>query len=101
MKKMKRVFMVVLAMMMVLALAACGGGDSGSAGNPDSASVNTPKTENYRLAFGTSSTGSTYYILGTGWANIMQEKVPGVEISIEATPGGITNPTSICTAVQL
>lgn len=51
--------------------------------------------ERHRLALGTSAVGSTYYILGTGWGNIMKNAVPGVEVSIEATPGGITNMQSM------
>lgn len=51
--------------------------------------------ERHRLALGTSAVGSTYYILGTGWGNIMKNTVPGVEVSIEATPGGITNMQSM------
>lgn len=96
MKKMKRFLSMILALMMALAVTACGGGNTGddSSGSSDS-SGSTNKTETYRLALGTSSTGSTYYILGTGWANIMQEKVSGVEMSIEATPGGITNMQSM------
>ena len=96
MKKMKRFLSMILALMMAVAVTACGGGNTGddSSGSSDS-SGSTNKTETYRLALGTSSTGSTYYILGTGWANIMQEKVSGVEMSIEATPGGITNMQSM------
>lgn len=48
-----------------------------------------------RMALGTSSIGGTYYILGTGWANLMNKNVDGVEISSEATPGPITNMQSM------
>lgn len=82
---MKRFLSAIVGLSMLLTLASCGGGDgSGSQAGEGSG-------ETGRLILGTSSTGSTYYILGTGWSDIMKDAVPGVEISVEATPGGITN----------
>ena len=82
---MKRFLSAIVGLSMLLTLASCGGGGgSGSQAGEGSG-------ETGRLILGTSSTGSTYYILGTGWSDIMKDAVPGVEISVEATPGGITN----------
>lgn len=95
---MKRLIAFLLALTMLFALAACTAKNetadtaapSETASNDSAASSGTT-----RLVFGTSTTGSTYYILGTGWADVMKSAVPGVEISIEATPGGITNMQSM------
>ena len=85
---MKRFLSAIVGLSMLLTLASCGGGDgSTSQGDAGSGTGN----ETHRLILGTSSTGSTYYILGTGWSDIMKDVLPGVEISVEATPGGITN----------
>ena len=86
---MKRLIAFLLALTMLFALAACSAktetadaaAPSETASNDSAASSGTT-----RLVLGTSTTGSTYYILGTGWADVMKSAVPGVEISIEATP---------------
>lgn len=49
------------------------------------------KVETYRLLLGTSSIGGTYYVWGGGWASIMNESIPGVDISVEVTGGPTTN----------
>ena len=93
---MKRLIAFLLALTMLFALAACtaktetadAAAPSETASNDSAASSGTT-----RLVLGTSTTGSTYYILGTG--DVMKSAVPGVEISIEATPGGITNMQSM------
>ena len=85
---MKRILSLVLALVMAISLIACGSKDSTQQGDTGS------KPETHRLVLGTSTTGSTYYILGTGWADVMKDVLP-VEVSIEATPGGITNMQSM------
>ena len=95
---MKRLIALLLALTMLFALAGCStktetadeAAPSEPASNDSAASSGTT-----RLVLGTSTTGSTYYILGTGWADVMKSAVPGVEISIESTPGGITNMQSM------
>lgn len=87
---MKRLFALLLALLMVLSLVACGS-------KQETPADETTTSGTTRLVLGTSTTGSTYYILGTGWADVMKTAVPGVEISIEATPGGITNMQSMRT----
>lgn len=52
---------------------------------------NVAVTEEERLLLGTSSQGGTYYVWGGGWANIMNENIPGVDISVEVTGGPVTN----------
>ena len=71
---MKRFLSAIVGLSMLLTLASCGGGGgSGSQAGEGSG-------ETGRLILGTSSTGSTYYILGTGWGHTKKDAVPGVEI---------------------
>jgi TRAP transporter TAXI family solute receptor len=44
-----------------------------------------------RLLLGASSVGGTYYVWGGGWAKIMMNKLPGVDVSVEVTGGPVTN----------
>lgn len=44
-----------------------------------------------KLLIGTSSVGGTYYVWGAGWAKIMNEKVPEVDIAVQVTGGPTTN----------
>jgi len=44
-----------------------------------------------RLLLGTSSVGGTYYVLGAGWSNLMNQNVPGVNISVQSGGGPATN----------
>lgn len=85
---MKRLISVFLVLLMALSFTAC---QSSNSSNSTLEKESSSKTETNRLILGTSTTGSTYYVMGTGWADIMQDAVPGTEISIESTPGGITN----------
>jgi len=43
------------------------------------------------LSLGTSTIGGTYYVLGAGWANIMNQNIPEIEISVEVGGGGPSN----------
>ncbi|MBO4873072.1 MAG: TAXI family TRAP transporter solute-binding subunit [Lachnospiraceae bacterium] len=85
---MKRTISVIMAIVMMVILVGCGSNSAESTG------ANKTDFKGTRLAMGTSSVSSTYYILGTGWAELMKNKL-GVEVSIEATPGGITNMQSM------
>lgn len=71
----KRLFAVSVTLLLAISLFAGGSSEGGTT----------------RLIIGTSSSGSTYQIMGTGWADIMKDELPNVEISVEVTPGGITN----------
>ena len=85
---MKRFLGILFVLVMVFsALPLHAGGAQGGG------QVSAGKT--YRLSLGSSTTGSTYYILAAGWANLMHLNIPGVEVSVEATPGGITNMQSM------
>lgn len=44
-----------------------------------------------RLLLGTSSAGGTYYILGAGWANIVNKANKKIDVTTEVTPGPTTN----------
>lgn len=85
---MKRCLSILLSLTMLFSIVAC---STAPENVSQSGTDKSGTAENHRLILGTSSIGSTYYILGTGWSDIMKDAVPGVEISVEATPGGITN----------
>ncbi len=113
---MKRLVSIGIVAALVLGLSACSGSSTASttAASAPAATTAAPATQaaapaastaapaavteapakkdykGTRLAMGTSSVGSTYYILGTGYAELMKNQL-GIEVSIEATPGGITN----------
>jgi len=44
-----------------------------------------------RLLLGTSSVGGTYYVLGAGWSNLMNQNIPDVNISVQSGGGPATN----------
>lgn len=98
---MKKLLSLLLAVTMLLSLAACGDGKTESTQTPDSAktpetSVNseTPAAASYdqqNLLLGTSSAGGTYYVLGAGWSNIINQKLDKVDITCEVTAGPSTN----------
>ena len=105
---MKRFVSILLAAAMLLGISACGGSSGSSSqqqpaqqgteamaeDTKEAAAPATPDFKGTRLAFGTSSVTSTYYIMGTGWTEVMKNHL-GLEISVEATPGGITNMQSM------
>lgn len=83
---------------MILSLAACTPSQPQNQGEQKEETKQTETkqesskpAENKRLLLGTSSVGGTYYVWGGGWAKIMNEKVPGVDISVEVTGGPNTN----------
>lgn len=102
---MKKLFAVLLTLTMLLIICACGtdpapsGQQSGdtppASADSDTISGTDASTDTDRpvqhLSLGTSAVGGTYYIWGGGWATIMNEHVPGADISVEATGGPQTN----------
>lgn len=52
---------------------------------------NETDTWNYNLLLGTSSQGGTYYVWGGGWADILGENLPGLDIYVEVTGGPTSN----------
>ena len=77
---MKKVLAIVLACLMVLSLAACGG-----SGGETKASGEVKAQD---LVMGTGSTGGTYFALGGAMANAINNKLKDLKISITAQSTG-------------
>lgn len=110
----KKGLTIVLAGIMAISLAACGGGTSGSApaagqGNTNSGDSKTsnsggagsvndiakPKAP-MRYSLGTSSAGGNFYLVGGGIATILNNALPGYFVmTAEETGGSTANLTTI------
>jgi uncharacterized protein len=49
------------------------------------------KAAKQKLSLGTGTLGGLYYIFGAGWARVLNEALPEVEVTAESTPGSIAN----------
>lgn len=85
---MRKVWMICLVMVLMFSVMACSSQQAGET-NQQGETEETAGVQ--KLLLGTSSVGGTYYVWGGGWAQIMNEKVPGVDISVEVTGGPNTN----------
>lgn len=66
-----RAVSAVLGLLSVLVLAGCGDGD----------------TADHDLALGTGNSTGVYYVLGRGYANLVQDRMPGWTVTPESTGG--------------
>ena len=82
---MKKFFSLLLALILVLSLAACGEQQSGGSDDSDnSGTAATPQD----LVMGTGSTGGTYFALGGAMANAINDKLANQKITITAQATG-------------
>lgn len=88
---MKKIISIILVLSIALLVISCA--PSQQSQPPTENTKNELKAE--RLALGSSVVSSTYYIMATGWTNLIHDNLPQIEISVEATPGGITNMQSM------
>ena len=49
------------------------------------------KAGKLKLSLGTATLGGLYYIFGAGWAKVLNEALPDVEVTAESTPGSVAN----------
>lgn len=86
--KMKKGISILLAVMMVLFLAACGGGDAGSEENGEAAGP-----ERQFVTIVTGGTGGTYYPVGTILSTLWNEELGdlGVNASAQSSGGSVEN----------
>ncbi len=49
------------------------------------------KPKKQKLSLGTATLGGLYYIFGAGWAKVLNEALPDVEVTAESTPGSVAN----------
>src|SRR5690625_5141450 len=81
------VFIIISFISLIIILLGCSEQKSSSENN---ITDNTEKW-NYNLLLGTSSQGGTYYVWGGGWADILGENLPGLDIYVEVTGGPTSN----------
>lgn len=94
---MKKIMSLLLAVMMMIPLAACGseGGSTAAGGSAvpaaNSAADAAASYQQQNLLLGTSSAGGTYYVLGAGWSNVINQKLDKINITCEVSAGPSTN----------
>ena len=101
---MKKVFALILTLAMVLSLAACGGGDSGSqsappadggsqSGDAGSGTQSTEISGSVDLTFAAQEVGTAAYNYAAAIQTAIVKEIPGANISITTTsPGGVGAP---------
>lgn len=77
---MKKILTLILALMLMLSVTACGGGEKKEDGNS--------WPENITIATGNS--GGTYYYIGAAQSQILSNAIEGVAFTAEATDGSLT-----------
>ena len=96
-----RIFMLTILAAMLGGLSGCGGSGSASSAKPDteaskqsageqgaSGETTLEKTD---LTWGTGTLGGTIQLMGTACASVMQEKIPNMTVTVQATGGSIEN----------
>ena len=51
--------------------------------------------ENYEFSLGTSSAGGNYYLIGSGWGNLISKEAENINVTSESTAGSTANLTMI------
>jgi len=91
MKNFKRILSLVLALLMVFALVACGGQPATSGGGSGEPA---PKpAQKTRISLGTAGSSGAYYVIGAALANIINDTSDVVEVTAEVTDGSAQNMT--------
>lgn len=100
---MKKFVVLLLTIALLITIVGCSSNnntptDNSSNNTPNNTSSNDTQENNpatnrelTRMLLGTSSAGGTYYVLGGGWAKIMNDNVNNVDVSVEVTGGPNTN----------
>lgn len=93
---MKKYIVLILIIVLLITIVGCSANnnipmDNTSSNNTQDSNSTAPNRELTRMLLGTSSAGGTYYVLGGGWAKIMNDNVNNVDIAVEVTGGPNTN----------
>lgn len=100
---MKRLVSIILSVLMVLSLSACGGAPSGSSPSsavttppaaspaPDAGSDAPPAEVKGEIVWGVAALGSSAQMVASAIGTVMTEKNPGVQVSVQATAGSNEN----------
>ena len=94
MKGFKRFATLLLAVMMVIAVAGCGGSTETAGGDTAGGDASTGEAKKYSV--GTGSMGGVLFVTGSGWATVMNNKLTGqYELTSEQTAGQSANVSMI------
>lgn len=98
---MKKLLSLTLSLIILITMAGCStSSETPQSNTPESntPTSNTPASSSSsnnstpsKLLLGTSSAGGTYYVLGGGWAKLMNDNLNNVDIAVEVTGGPNTN----------
>lgn len=95
--KKRKILTSVLGLSLVLALAACGSSDTGTA-TPDAGTTDAGSTdagsssgESVSLTLGTGGTTGTYYAVGGTMSTVLNELMPNVKLSVASTGASKAN----------
>lgn len=89
---MKKFIAVLLSILTLFSIASCSGNTGAlNSGNDDSTAEDAVGYDQQNLLLGTSSAGGTYYVLGAGWSNVLNQKLDHVDITCEVSAGPSTN----------
>lgn len=87
---MKKIVAMLLALMMVLSLAACGGNQTAPADPGNSDSTPPASASGRTLSLGTASLGGNFFTLGAAMASVIMDNT-GVAVTAQATSGSVYN----------
>lgn len=104
---MKKITASFLALVLVLGAAGCGAPQTSSAPSDaqksssiavdnNSSTTDTPGSStvsipNQQLSFGSASSGGAYYVIGTGFSEVVSSHIPEINMTCEITDGGVAN----------
>ena len=83
---MKKFLALFLAAFMVLAAVGCGNQPAQSDNDKPGSGI-----ANQQLSMGTASSGGAYYVIGTGFAEVLTSHIPELNVTAEITDGSVAN----------
>ncbi len=87
---MKKIVAMLLALMLVLSLTACGGNQTTPAAPGNSDSTPPASTSGKTLSLGTASLGGNFFTLGAAMASVIMDNT-GIAVTAQATSGSVYN----------
>lgn len=88
MSKSKRLISLVLLILLAFSIVACGNGSNNASGQ---ATEGTKKVEQTEIIIGTAGAGGTWYVVGSGIANVVSKHCPDIKMTASSTNGTVEN----------